>query len=96
MQCYIGAHKAKNEETSKHVVGKASPAHLHSCLEICMSLMQRRLRRTQKSHLATLNEPLQCKKERCILRESNPNQLLGRQLSYRWTKDAVEHPTVCR
>ncbi|KAF2134271.1 hypothetical protein P153DRAFT_363243 [Dothidotthia symphoricarpi CBS 119687] len=28
------------------------------------------------------------KKIGCILRESNPNQLLGRQLSYRWTKDA--------
>lgn len=24
----------------------------------------------------------------CILRESNPGQLLGRQLSYRWTKNA--------
>jgi hypothetical protein len=28
-------------------------------------------------------------KERCIRRESNPSQLLGRQLSYRWTTEAT-------
>jgi hypothetical protein len=35
------------------------------------------------------NGIFQCKKNVCILRESNPSQLLGRQLSYRWTKNAL-------
>jgi hypothetical protein len=43
---------------------------------------------TPKSKKIVHNSLQSYRRMLCILRESNPGQLLGRQLSYRWTKNA--------
>jgi hypothetical protein len=45
--------------------------------------------RKKKEGASSEDHQLAGKKEGCIRRESNPSQLLGRQLSYRWTTEAI-------
>jgi hypothetical protein len=48
----------------------------------------RKKKKRKAPHPKTTHQ-LAGKKEGCIRRESNPSQLLGRQLSYRWTTEAI-------